>query len=111
MPAGDRTAKLEEAKAIGRAAYRLVRQAKIEGYIEVDDGRKLIREWERGYLSIKLHAAASVIPDPEEFSQLRVHHAGRKVLDIRWNEAGVFKVVVLERGEWEQSLKVTSGQC
>jgi hypothetical protein len=39
----DRAARLQQAKAIGWTAYRLVRAAKIEGYIEIDDGRKLVR--------------------------------------------------------------------
>ncbi len=104
MPTFDRAAREKQAKAIGRASYRLVRAAKIEWYVELDDGRKLVREWSRGRLTITLHAAASVIPCPDEFSQLRVRYAGRRVFEIRWNEAGAFKVVVLERGEWERHL-------
>ena len=101
----DREARQERAKAIGRIAYRLARAAKIEGFIEIEDGRKFVREWHRGYLTIALYAAANATPRDTDFSQLRVHYAGRKVFAIRWNVAGDFKIVTFEPGDWEQSLR------
>lgn len=77
----------------------------IHGYIEIDRGRFLTRDWRRGLMWIELYAAANYTRSDKDLSELRVHQAGRKVLDIRWNEAGAFKVVVFEQGEWEQSLE------
>jgi hypothetical protein len=41
----DRQARLQRAKAIGRIAYRLARDATIVGFIDLGDGRKILREW------------------------------------------------------------------
>ncbi|MBB4428394.1 hypothetical protein GGD66_006981 [Bradyrhizobium sp. CIR48] len=86
---------------VGRIAFRLVRDAKIAGFIEADDGRKLLREWRRGHLSIDLRAAASAPPRDEQLSELHVRYAGRKVMDIQWSAVGAFKVIAFERGEWD----------
>jgi hypothetical protein len=101
----DREARLQRARAIGRIAYRLARDAKIEGFIEIDDGRKLIRECSRGRLTIALYAAANEPPSETDFSELRVRYAGRKVFVIRWNLAGAFNVVAFEPGDWEQTFQ------
>lgn len=67
-------------------------------------GRKLVREWRRGHLSIELRAAASVPARDDQFSDLRVRYAGRKVLDLQWSAAGVFKAVTFEPGGWQGGL-------
>ena len=89
-PQTDRQERTQRAKAIGRAAYRLVRSEKLEGYIDGNDGRKLIREWQRGQLSITLGSAANKNPCDTDLSQLAVSHVGQKVLAILWNKAGDF---------------------
>jgi hypothetical protein len=99
-------ARLQRAKAIGRAAYRLVRDAPIGGYIEIESGRKLARDYRRGSLAIELYAAAGQQPCDGEFSQLRIRCAGRKVFVIRWSVAGAFKIVAFEPGDWQRDLQV-----
>jgi hypothetical protein len=100
----DRQARLERAKAIGRVAYRLVRDAKIGGFIELEGERKQIWEFSRGPLSIELFAAAGQPPRAADFSQLRIRYAGRRVFQIRWDDDGRFKVVHYEAGDWERPM-------
>jgi hypothetical protein len=97
----DRQARLQRAKAIGRIAYRRACDAKIEGFIELEGERKLIRDFKHGRLSIAFYAAAGEPPFDDDFSQLRLRYAGRKVFEIHWNAAGSFKVVTFEPGDWE----------
>jgi hypothetical protein len=85
--------------------YRLVRASKIEGFIEVEGERKLLRERDCGGLSIKLYDAAGVVSCGEEYSQLRIHDAGRRVFEIRWDSAGRFKVVHYDPSDWERTLR------
>jgi hypothetical protein len=47
---------------IGRVAYRLVRDVKIGGFIELEGERKQIWEFSWGSLSVELFAAASLPP-------------------------------------------------
>ena len=105
MKRADREVRLQDAKEIGRIAYRLARDAKIEGYIEIDHGRFLVREWHRDFLSIKLYDAANIAPRDEDLSELRVLYAGAKVFEIRWDEIGLFKVVAFKPGNWERTLR------
>ena len=82
----DREARLERAKAIGRVAYRLARDAKISGFIEIEGERKLVRDFE----------------SDDDFLQLR--YVGQKVFQVRWSKAGSFKIVTFESGDWERIL-------
>jgi hypothetical protein len=47
----------------------------------------------------------AVAPCDTDFSQLRVHYAGRKVFVIRWSAAVGFKVVHYDQGDWERTLR------
>lgn len=40
-----------------------------------------------------------------EFSRLRVSHAGEKVLELRWDRAGHFNIVLFKPGQWEEQIK------
>lgn len=85
---------------------RLARAAKIEGFIEIDGERHRVRKFERGRLSITLYEAANREPSDQDFSQLRATYDGKKTLEIQWNDAGSFKVVKIEAGEWEKALLI-----
>ena len=100
----DREARLCRAKAIGRVAYRMVRAQRIQGYVDLDDGRKCRREYNCGSLRIDLYEAAHRTPHWSDFSQLSVKQAGRKVFVIRSNSGGAFKIVKFEGGDWESAL-------
>jgi hypothetical protein len=54
----DREARLQRAKEIGRVAYRIVRASKIEGFLDLEDGRKRHCECNRGGLIIELLGSA-----------------------------------------------------
>jgi hypothetical protein len=45
------------------------------------------------------------VPCDEEYSQLRIHDAGRKVFEIRWDKAGGFKVTHYDPGDWERTIR------
>jgi hypothetical protein len=104
MKHADREARLQRAKAAGRIAYRLARDATIGGFIEIEGERKFTRDFRRGPMSIELYEAAGRPICDTDFSQLRVHFAGRKVFVIRWSVAGNFKIVLFEPGDWERTL-------
>jgi hypothetical protein len=80
MQKPNREAKLQRAKPIGRIAYRYARDATIIGFIEVEGERKFVREFVHGAMSIEFYEAAGRAPCDSDFSQLRVHHAGRRSL-------------------------------
>jgi hypothetical protein len=101
----DRQARLERAKAIGRVAYRLVRDAKIFGNISVDGEEKQLREHEEGGIAVELAAPFRPYARPDEFSRLRVRVGGEKVFEIRWDKADGFKVVHYDQGDWERTLR------
>lgn len=108
MQKAEREARLQGAKAIGRIAYRLARDTKIGGFIDIEGERKLIRDFDRVNLSIELYEAAGRPLCDTDFSQLRIRHTGRKVFDIRWSAAGSFKIVTFEPGDWERILRMVS---
>jgi hypothetical protein len=101
----ERAVRLDRVKAIGRVAYRLVSAEKIEGFLDLQDGRKLHREFNRDGLFIELYEAANRVPHWSDFSQLRIRHAGRRALVIRWNAGSLFKVVHYDPGDWEHTLR------
>lgn len=88
-------------KALGRIAYRHLRDAEIVGIITVGGEEKRWRRLEDGGLSAELlepFRQAALLTD---HSQIQIRYFGRKVLDIRWDRAGSFKAVHFEPGEWE----------
>lgn len=101
MQATDHQTRPERAKAIGGVAYRLVRDAKIGGFIELEGERKQIWEFTQGSLSIELFAATGRPSRSADFSQLRIPYGTRRVLQIRWDDDDRFKVVHYEPGDWE----------
>ena len=102
MPDPDRRARIERAKALGRAAYRLARTGELVGNVEVDGEEKRLHEFRRGLLFIDLYEPFRSTAAATEFSRLRVTYSGVKVLELRWCGAGTFNVVKFERGEWER---------
>lgn len=73
-------------KAIGRVAYRHVRDAKISGNIPIGE-EKQFRELSRGGIVIELCYPWRPTARPSEFSQLRIRVYGEKVFEIRWETA------------------------
>jgi hypothetical protein len=87
-----------------RVAYRLVRDAKIGGFIELEGERKRVRDFSQGRLSIELFAADGLPPRSADFSQLRIRYGARRVFQIRWDDDGRFKAVHYEPSDWERTL-------
>ena len=96
MRQADSEQRLQRARSIGRIAYRLVRALGTEGFIETDCGP----------VSITLFEAAHREPSDHGVSQLRIHHAGKLVMEICWDAAGAFTLATFEEGvEWIGSLR------
>lgn len=104
MSKADRHERLETIKALGRLAYRHLRDAEIAGNITVGGEEKRWRVLEEGGLSAELLEPVRPTGLPTEQSQIQIRYFGRKVLDIRWDGAGGFKAVHFEPGEWERLL-------
>lgn len=101
----DRQKRLQTVKALGRIAYRILKNSELVGVLTVDDENKYLRALQEGSLSLELlmpHGASAL---PTEFSEIEIRADGRKVFDIRWNSTGYFKTVLDEPGEWEQELR------
>jgi hypothetical protein len=75
------------------------------GFIEIEGERKFTRDFRRGAVSIDFYEAAGCPLSGIDFSQLRIHYAGRKIFVIRWRGSGDFKIVVFEPGDWERTLR------
>jgi hypothetical protein len=88
---------------IGRVAYRLVRDVKIGGFIELEGERKQIWEFSWGSLSVELFAAAS-LPPRSPTSRSSIRYGARRVFQIRWDNDGRFKVVHYDAGDCERTL-------
>lgn len=101
MRRAGRKARQERAKALGRIAYRLARADDVCGVIEIDGEKKHIREAEESGLKITLLEPFRSGALENEFSRLEVRDHGRKVLELRWSEAGNFTMAAFEEGEWE----------
>jgi hypothetical protein len=100
----DRAARIERVKALGRVAYRHLRQADIAGVITVEGEEKYLRQRDEGSLCIDLLEPHPRSTDPTDFSELELRAHGRKVLVIRWDSTGFFKAVTYEPGPWEREL-------
>lgn len=91
---GERAARVERANSLGRVAYRLARAGKISGNMEIDGEEKRLREFDGGRLIIELLAPFRSWASETEFSRMRVGYDGVKVLELRWDRAGFFNVVL-----------------
>ncbi|MEH2492921.1 hypothetical protein V1280_008860 [Bradyrhizobium sp. AZCC 2230] len=103
MASSTRAARVERAKALGRAAYRLARSATIAGNLEVR-ARKQPIEYRRGLMFTELWEPWRSSAFETEFSRLRVTYAGEQVLELRWNRANNFSVVLFKLGGWKTAL-------
>lgn len=109
MNGAARQARIECAKALGRAAYRLARDGTIIGNIEIEDEEKRLTEFSRGRLTIELAAPWREDAYEFEWSRLRVNWDGARVLELRWDRVGSFKVVQISEGEWQDALARLAG--
>lgn len=100
-----RSERLERAKALGRAAYRLARTGAIVGNLDIEDEEKRLTEFQRGPIFIELWEPWRPGAFETEFSRLRMSYAGEKVLDLRWDRADRFNVVLMKEGAWEDAIR------
>lgn len=103
MNKADRAARLDNARAIGRTAFRLARSCEISGFIEPrDGGRQRVRTFRREALRVDLYEAASREPSVTDVSALYITYNGRKRFHITWNAAGDFRLHYFDqlRREW-----------
>ena len=104
MLRADRQERLLTIKALGRVAYRHLKDAEIVGIITIDGEEKRWRTFEDGRLTAELLAPRRTGAPPTEHSRIEIRFAGRKVFEIRWDRAGSFKAIHFEPGEWERAL-------
>lgn len=109
MLRGERAARRERAKALSRIAFRLARTGVIFGNMEIEGESKRVTEFDRGRLSIELAAPWRTGAFETEFSRLRVTWEHAKVLELRWDRADHFTLVLFKPGEWEAALLRVSG--
>ena len=105
MDRAGRLKRLQKIKAIGRLAYRVLKDADIFfGIITVQGENKLLRTFEEGSLSAELlmpHPSKT----PSDFSEIVIREHGRMVFLIRWDSTGSFKVMLFKPGDWERELE------
>jgi hypothetical protein len=70
----------------------------IVGNIPIDSEEKRLREYDEGVIAVDLAAPFRPYARPDEFSRLRIRVGGEKVFEIRWDKAGLFKVVIFDAG-------------
>lgn len=99
----------EQAKALGRAAYRLARDGTISGNIEIEGEEKRVTDFQRGRLSIELAAPWRANAYEFEWSRLRVSWDGARVMELRWDRVGSFRVVQISEGDWQDALTRLAG--
>jgi hypothetical protein len=104
MLSQERLERLLRAKALGRAAYRLARDGEIVGNVELEGASKRLTKYRRGLLLIDLWRPWRSDAFETEFSELRVSYAGKKVLELRWDRAESFAVVIFKPGLWEKQI-------
>jgi hypothetical protein len=96
MPRDDRHERLLRIKALGRIAYRHLKDAEIVGII-VGAEEKRMQKFKEDGLSAELlepFRSGALLP---EHSQIWIRYFGRKVLDIRWDRASSVRAVTLSR--------------
>jgi hypothetical protein len=84
----------ERARELGRIAYRLAKDGDLVGVVTREGREKYIRKRDEGWLSVELVTPHPRSTNPTDFSELEVRASGRKVLEIRWDNTGSFKVVI-----------------
>jgi hypothetical protein len=104
MSKADREARLQHVKALGRIAYRILRQSEIEGVVSFEGENKYVREFDDDDLAGVLYVPQRADAAPTEQSEIQIRFCGRKVLYIRWDRAGRFRVLLYEPGTWERIL-------
>lgn len=104
MTISARAERVERAKALGRAAFALARNGTIIGNIEIDGEEKRITDFQHGRFPIELAAPWRADAFEFEWSRLRVSWDGTRVLELRWDRVGSFKVVQISGGEWQETL-------
>jgi hypothetical protein len=105
MPNPDREARLQHVKVRGRIAYRVViNSSEIEGVVTWDGEEKALRNFEEDSLRIELFEPFRTTALPMEYSGLLIRYRHSKVMEIRWDKSGLFKVLRYEPGDWERIL-------
>ncbi len=103
--AEEREARLQRVKALGRIAYSIViHSSDISGNVNWDGEEKHLRKFDEDDLCIELFEPFRVTARPTEHSILIIRYPHSKVLEIRWNKTGLFKVMRYEPGDWERIL-------
>lgn len=98
----------DQAKALGRLAFRLVIKQPVGGFVEPAGRTRLrLRQYRSGPLAVDLLEAASPRPTASDLSELCAHFDGRLVLRLQWSEAGDFKLLRFEerRDDWVRWLE------
>lgn len=102
----ERVARLQRVKALGRIAYRIISESSdIEGVVTWDGEEKHLRNFDEDGIHIELVQPFRAAALPTEYSSPIVRHQNSKILEIRWDKAGQFKVVRYEPGDWERALR------
>jgi hypothetical protein len=84
---GDRQQRLDRIKALGRIAYRHLRDAEIVGNITVGGEKKWLRTLEEGRLLAALLEPFRASAPPTDYSQILIRFDGSKVFEVRWELA------------------------
>jgi hypothetical protein len=101
----EREARLHRAKVLGRIAYVRLRSSKIEGMLTYDREEKHLRKFDFDGLYMELLETFRASAQPTEYSSIEIRHGRLKVLEIRWDKTGYFKVRVFKPGDWERTLR------
>ena len=66
---------------------------------------KHLRQFQDGALYMELLIPFRPTPQATEYSSIEIRHGRLKVLEIRWDKTGYFKVRVFKPGDWERTLR------
>ena len=92
MKRAEREARLRHVKALGRVAYRFLRSAgEIEGMLTFDGEDKHWKTYDDDGLRLELLEPFRPGALPTEYSEIKIFYDGRKVFDIRWDNADHFR--------------------
>jgi hypothetical protein len=100
----DRQERLLTIKALGRIAYRHLKDADIFGIVTVNGGEKPWRKLDESGLSFGLLEPFRAFVLPTRAFAKSDRFDGRNIFDIRWDRAGSFNTIYFEPGEWERVL-------
>jgi hypothetical protein len=106
MARAEREARLQRAKALGGVVYAILRAWEVEGVLTWDGKDKRLRKFEDGALVLKLWVPFRPEAPRTEFSSIQILYGGLRVFDIRWDDAGRFKIVTFVPGDWERTLRI-----